>query len=141
MQYGRLNVIVGGIAIFVAAFGGFALGFTLDPFLEKGFYELPLWRLLLRAGHTHGMPFALYNLIIGVLLGHLVLSDKWKRACSVFGALTLIMPIGLVLRGLTGGATTFVPVVLVGALCFLASAVLIIVGAIPAGPAHKERDS
>ncbi len=137
MSYWRLNVIVGGIAIFVAAIGGFGLGFSLDPFFPKGFYEIPLWRLLLRAGHTHGMPFALYNLIIGLLLGQLVLSDKWKRICSVCGALALIMPIGLVLRGVTGGAMTFAPVALIGAFFFLVSAAIVIAGAIPAGSPTK----
>ena len=83
------------------------------------------------------MPFAFYNLIIGLLVGRLVLSDRWKNVCSVCGVLALIMPIGLVLRGLTGGATTFVPVVLIGSLFFLASAAIVIVGAIPAGSTGK----
>ena len=137
MQYGRLNVIVGGIALFVATVGGFALGFTLDPFFERGSYELPFWRFLLRAGHTHGMPFSFYNIIIGILVGQLVLTDKWKRVCSVCAALALLMPIGLVLRGLTGGTTTFVPVVLLGSFFFLASAAIVISGAIRPGSSGK----
>lgn len=128
MSYGRLNVIVGGIAIFVFSIGGFALGFSLDPFFEKGFYQMSLGRFLLRAGHTHGMPFAFYNLIIGILLDKLALSDRWKRRCSVCAVLSFIMPIGLVLRGLTDGAMTFAPVTLVGAFFFLASAALMIKG-------------
>ena len=128
MNFGRLNIISGGIVIFIAAIGGFALGFTLDPFFEKGFYALPLGRMLLKAGHTHGMPFALYNIIIGMLVDKLAITDKGKRICSLFTVLAFIMPIGLVLRGLTDGAMTFAPVVLVGALFFLISAAIMIKG-------------
>ena len=128
MNFGRLNIISGGIVIFLAAIGGFVLGFTLDAFFEKGFYALPLGRMLLKAGHTHGMPFALYNIIIGILVDKLALTDKGKRICSLFSVLAFIMPIGLVLRGLTDGAMTFAPVVLVGALFFLISAAIMIKG-------------
>lgn len=134
MNYGRLNVIAGGIAILIGGIGGFCLGFSMDPYFEKGFYAIPLARMFIKAGHTHGMPFALYNIIVGLLLGQLVLSDKWKRVCSVLAILAFFMPIGLILRGVTGGAMTFAPVALAGALCFLASAVIIIIGALSAGP-------
>ena len=129
MDYGRLNVISGGIAIFVAAIGGFALGFSMDPYFEKGFYALPLGRMFLKAGHTHGMPFAVYNIILGVLLDRLALTDKWKGICSVLAVLAFLMPVGLVLRGLTDGAMTFAPVALLGALFFLISAAIMIKGA------------
>ncbi|MFC1824237.1 hypothetical protein ACFL9T_16115 [Thermodesulfobacteriota bacterium] len=128
MNFGRRNIIAGGIVIFLGAIGGFALGFTLDPFFEKGFYALPMGRMLLKAGHTHGMPFALYNIIIGVLVDKLAITDKGKKACSIFTLLAFIMPVGLVLRGITDGAMTFAPVVLVGALCFLISAAIMIKG-------------
>ena len=130
MKYGRLNVIAGGIVIFLAAIGGFVLGFSLDPFFEKGFYAIPLGRVLLKAGHTHGMPFAFYNIIIGVLIDKLALSDKWKKRCALFTVLSFIMPVGLVLRGLTDGAMTFAPVVLVGSIFFLTSAAIMIKGAL-----------
>ncbi|MEW6533136.1 MAG: hypothetical protein AB1473_20055 [Thermodesulfobacteriota bacterium] len=130
MNYGRLNVVSGGIVILVASIGGFALGFTLDPFFEKGFYAIPLGRVFLKAGHTHGMPFAFYNIVIGLLVDQLALTDKWKRRCSLLAVLSFIMPIGLILRGLTDGAMTFAPVALLGALCFLASVVIVIRGAI-----------
>lgn len=129
MNYGRLNIISGGTVIFIAAIGGFVLGFTFDPLFEKGFYALPLGRMFLKAGHTHGMPFALYNIIIGILVDRLALTDKGKKICSLFAVLSFIMPIGLILRGLTDGAMTFAPVALVGALCFLTSAALMIKGA------------
>jgi len=37
MISGRLNIIAGGIGIVLAGLGGFALGFTMDPYFEKGF--------------------------------------------------------------------------------------------------------
>jgi len=82
MNFGRQNIIVGGIAIFVAAAGGMVLGFTMDAYFPRGFYEMPLTRALMKAGHTHGMPFALYNLIFGSLIDRLALDDWWKKRGS-----------------------------------------------------------
>jgi hypothetical protein len=130
MKFGKLNIIVGGVVIILSSLGGFALGFSMDLFFEKGFYAIPLERVFLKAGHTHGMPFAFYNIIIGSLVDKLVLIDKWKKACSLFTAFSLIMPIGLILRGVTGGALTFAPIVLVGAIFFICSAAIIIKGAV-----------
>ena len=130
MSSGRLNIIAGGVAIVFAGLGGFALGFTMDPYFEKGFYAIPLGRVLLKAGHTHGLPIAFYNIIIGSLLDRLTLSDKWKKICSIFTILSFIMPVGLLLRGITDGAMTFAPVVLIGSLCFFISALIMVKGAI-----------
>ncbi len=129
MRSGRINILVGGLGILLAAIGGFFLGFSMDAYFDKGFYAVPLGRYLLKAGHTHGMPVALYNLIIGSLIEKLSLTDKGKKWCSWLAVLAFIMPIGLVLRGLTNGAMTFAPVVLLGSLCFLASAVMVMKGA------------
>ncbi len=130
MNFGRQNITIGGIAIFIAAAGGMALGFTMEAFFPQGFYAQPLPRVLLKAGHTHGMPFALYNLIYGSLIDRLELNDTWKKRGSLLAMLAFIMPVGLVLRGLNNGAMTFAPVVMVGAVCFLASAGVLIKGAV-----------
>jgi MFS family permease len=130
MTYGRPNVIIGGIAIFVAAAGGMVLGFTMDAYFPQGFYALPLTRVLMKAGHTHGMPFALYNLIYGSLIDRLTLDGKWKKRGSLLAMLAFIMPVGLFLRGAAGGTMALAPVVMVGALCFLASAAVLIRGAV-----------
>ena len=130
MQTGRWNIVVAGSFIFVFALLGFFLGFTMEPYFEKGFYAMPYARALLKGGHTHGMPLALYNLLVGVLLGRLVLSDQWKKWCSALAMLSFFMPLGLILRGLTNGAMTFAPVAMFGILCFLASAAILIKGAL-----------
>jgi len=129
MNSGRLNVIVGGSVLILAGLGGFALGFTMDAYFEKGFYALPLARLLLKAGHTHGMPLSLYNILIGSLVDRLALTPKRKRACSITAVGSLIMPIGLILRGVTDGAMTFAPVVMIGAFCLFISAAIVLKGA------------
>ncbi|MEK6743355.1 MAG: hypothetical protein AABZ15_07095 [Nitrospirota bacterium] len=130
MNSGRLNIIVGGIVLILAGLGGFALGFTMDAYFEKGFYALPLGMLLLKAGHTHGMPLSLYNILVGSLVDRLALTAKGKRACSFAALGSFIMPFGLILRGATDGAMTFAPVVLIGALCLLISAAIMVKGAI-----------
>lgn len=130
MEQGRRNIIAGGIVIFIAAIGGFALGFTVENIFKDGFYAMTLPRFLIKAGHSHGMPMALYNLIIGVMVDRLALSEKGKKYLSMLALGAFIMPLGLLLRGLTGGSMAFAPVVLVGATCFIASAAVMIKGAI-----------
>ena len=130
MNFGRQNIIIGGIAIFVAAAGGMALGFTMDAYFPRGFYEMPLTRLLMKAGHTHGMPFGLYNLIFGSLIDRLALDDQWKKRGSQLAMLAFIMPVGLFLRGAAGGTMALAPVVMVGAVCFLSSVAVLIKGAV-----------
>ncbi len=68
------------------------------------------------------------NIIVGGVV--IVLDEKWKKRCSFFTILSFIIPIGLILRGITDGAMTFAPVVLVEALCFLTSAAIMVKGAI-----------
>jgi hypothetical protein len=86
--------------------------------------------MLMKAGHTHGMPMAFYNLIIGVMVDRLALTEKGKKYLSMLALGAFIMPLGLLLRGLTGGSMTFIPVVMIGAICFLASAAIMLKGAI-----------
>jgi hypothetical protein len=130
MKFGYRNIVAGCAILFLGAVGGFALGLTLDHFLDKGFYAIPLNRLLIKAGHTHGMPFALYNIIIGSLVDRLALDDAWKKRCSSAALLAFLMPVGLILRGLDNGAPTFAVVVFFGALFFLTSAGIVIKGAL-----------
>ena len=134
MDAGRKNIIAGGIAIILRIIGGFTLGFSLEPYfkggVEEGFYAMTYGRTLLRAGHTHGLPFAFYNLIIGLMIDRLALSDSLKKWCSILTVLALIMPVGLVLRGITAPEMTFVPVVMLGSICFFSSVVIMIIGAI-----------
>ena len=137
MHYGRLNIIVGGVAIFLGAAGGFALGFTMDPYFEKGFYAMPLTRALIKAGHTHGMPFALYNIIIGSLVDRLAMNDTWKKICSRAAMLAFLMPIGLIARGLDNGTYRFAPIVAAGAFFFLTSIGIMIKGAVANGTEGK----
>jgi hypothetical protein len=63
------------------------------------------------------------------MLGRLALSDQWKKSVR-FSILSFIMPVGLLLGGITGGAMTFAPVVLIGSLSFFISALMMVKGAI-----------
>ena len=129
MNVGRFNIIAGAIFLSLAAFGGFILGFTMEKYFESGFYTVSYARTLLKAGHTHGMPLAFYNLIVGLMVDRLNLNDQWKKRCSLLAMFSFLMPLGLVLRGFTGGTWTFAPVVMIGALCLLGSIGLILKGA------------
>jgi len=130
MRYGRLNIMIGAAALVIGGIGGFMLGVTLESVLKDGAYSIPFARIFTRGGHTHGLIFAFYNLIVGVMVDRLNFSDKMKRATSILAALTLVMSIGLLLRGFTGGAMTFAPVGFLGGAIFIVSAVFIFIGVI-----------
>ncbi len=128
MKFGRINLIVGAVGIILASAGGAVLGATYNDLYKEGYYMIDLTRALLKAGHSHGQPLAMYNLIFALLIGKVMLSDRSRKVASWAAALSMIMPIGLVLRGLTGGAMTFAPVALFGALCFIVSAIFLVAG-------------
>lgn len=132
MKQGKLNIILGSVTIIVAGIGGLALGFTVEHHFILGHYSPNLPRFLIKAGHSHGMPMAFYNLIVGLLLDRLELGESGKTWCSRLAAGALLMPLGLLLRGLDGGAYTFAPLALAGGISLMASAALILKGALAA---------
>ena len=129
--FGRLNLIAGGIFLLLAAMGGMALGFTFDQHsIEDGYHKLSEIRFYLREGHSHGMPMAMLNLIVGVTVDRLALSDKLKRITSILAVLTIFLPIGLALKGAFGAPANFPPVGMLGVLGFVGAAVLVFIGAV-----------
>lgn len=132
MKQGRLNIVLGAVTIIVAGIGGFVLGATVEHHFVLGHYAPDLPRFLRKAGHSHGMPMALYNLIVGGLVDRLELGESGKAWCSRLAAGALLMPVGLLLRGLDNGAMTFAPLALLGGVSFMASAALILKGALAA---------
>ena len=126
MINGRFNILLGLSAMIAAAIAGFALGQSLEPYYENGYGQIPLWRYLTKAGHTHGMPFGLINIVFGLLIGRAECSDRLKRICAVLTALALCLPIGVALRGLTAGATYAVGIAMIGGLSFVAACAVMV---------------
>ena len=100
----RLNLILGSIFLFFGGFGGFALGSTMESSMQDGVYAMSMVRIFLRGSHTHGLLLAMYNIVFGMLVNQLNLPDKVKTAASIIAALSLLLPIGLGLRGATEGS-------------------------------------
>ncbi len=130
MKYGRLNIIIGSIVIVAGGIGGFLLGGTMDAFMKDGVYSMTYVRIFLRGSHTHGLLMAFYNLIFGMLIDSLGLSDKSKRTGSIIAVCALLLPVGLGLRGLTEGSMIFAPVALAGGVFFIISSLFIMTGVI-----------
>jgi hypothetical protein len=126
---GDLNIALGFTGLFLAALGGFALGITFDNFaVQNGEHVLTLGRFFLREGHSHGMPIALYNLIIGIGLQHgWVDGSMADRIASIGAAVGFLLPIGLILRSLAG--PNLAPIGMLGALGLLASFVTCLISA------------
>jgi hypothetical protein len=126
MDNGRSNIYLGLLALVVATFAGFALGQSLEPYYKNGYGQIPLWRYLTKAGHTHGMSFGLVNIVFGCLIGRATCSDQLKRTGSILTSLSLLLPIGVSLRGLTSGAKFAEGIAMVGGFSFLAACVAMV---------------
>lgn len=133
MNIGKMNTATGALILLLVAMGGFFLGYTLDPLLTDGFYKMSYARLLFRGAHSHGMLFGLFNLVIGLAMHRLALPDKKKRALSVLGIVSLLLPLALLLRGLTHPSKVFLPLGAVGGFAFVAACVLVLMGALKQG--------
>jgi hypothetical protein len=124
---GKINICFGAIVMIGAAFAGFALGQSLDPYYSNGYGQITLWRMLTRAGHTHGMTFGLINIVFGLLLDRLGGSVRQKRILAALAMVSVLLPIGVCLRGLTQGATFAELLAMVGGFSLLGACGLLLV--------------
>jgi hypothetical protein len=124
----KLNVIAGALGLVVFSFYGFFLGSTFNTSLTDEYYVLTVGRFYMKQPHTHGFPLAMYNLILAVVLPYLGLTERSKKVCSVLAVCSYIMTIGLFLKAITDGAPTYAPVVMVGAILFTVSAIMLLFG-------------
>jgi hypothetical protein len=122
MKYGKLNLAIGSIGIIMASLGGIVLGLTYNHLFDSGSYAIDLTRALLKAAHTHGQPIAMYNLIFAMLIDRVALANISKRRASLAAAISMLLPVGMVLRGLTHGSMLFSPVAMVGVFALIISA-------------------
>lgn len=119
LKTGRINIYFGLVLLMASAFIGFALGQSLEPYFESGYAQIPLWRYLTKAGHTHGMPFGLINIVFGLLLAKASFGDGLKKAIAVLVMLAACLPLGVGLRGVTQGASFAEIIAMVGGFSFL----------------------
>ncbi len=131
MKFGKVNLIAGTTGLLLAALGGMALGATFDQYsIKDGNHILSEVRFYLREGHSHGMPIAMLNLIVGVLVDRLNLSDLLKRITGILAILAFMLPIGLAAKGAAGASPTFPPIGMVGVIGFVGCVVLLLIGSI-----------
>jgi hypothetical protein len=108
-----------------------ALGLTFDVYsVRDGNHVLSVVRFYLREGHSHGMPIALFNLVVGALVDRLGLADRSKRICSLAAIVGLVLPLGLALKGASGASSSFPPIGLIGVFGLLTSACFLLAGAL-----------
>ena len=128
MGNGRFNIYLGLGVLIAAALGGFALGKSLDPYFAQGYAQIPFWRYLTKAGHTHGMTFGLINILFGLLISHLTCSERLKRNAVVLTSTSLFLPLGTCLRGLTLVAIFTVVLAVTGGFSLIGACFLLIRG-------------
>ena len=125
------NIRFGLSALFITAcVGGMALGGTFnDQSVQDGNHLLVLSRFFLREGHSHGNFMAFYNLFVGLILNHLLLSERWKKICSYSAMASILLPVGLFVTGLMDASEDAPPIGFLGILGVVVSLVILIVGA------------
>lgn len=127
MTIGERNITAGAIVLILAACFGFYLGFSIDAHLSDRIYMMSIDRVLLRGGHTHGMLTGLFNLVLGLILLKGTGTRKIRNMASWLGLGSFLLPVGLILRGLTHASLTFAPVALAGALCLIGSLIMLLI--------------
>ncbi|MFT5819957.1 MAG: hypothetical protein ACI8ZM_001182 [Crocinitomix sp.] len=125
------NIRFGFTMLFIsAAVGGMALGGTFNDYsVNEGNHVLGLARFYLREGHSHGNFMCFFNLFVGIILNHLTLTEKWKKICSYTAMGSIILPLGLMIKGAMGAAEEVFPIGLIGILCIAISLIILIIGA------------
>lgn len=128
MALGRRNIKFGLFLLIMAGLFAFYLGFSIPSHMSEGVYEMNMGRVTLRAGHTHGMLIGLVNIVLGTLLLTLPVKQRSEKAASWLAISSVLLPIGLILRGLTNGAMTFAPVAMLGSAGLLGAFVVLLLG-------------
>ncbi|MBI4912020.1 MAG: hypothetical protein HY823_04725 [Acidobacteria bacterium] len=120
LRIGRINLLAGILGMLAAALGGMALGMTFDQYAVRGGdHVLSLARFYLREGHSHGMPIALFNLLLASLVDRMAASDRVKRVCAWSGVAAFLLPLGLAAKGAAGAPAQFPPLGLLGVIGLL----------------------
>lgn len=132
MNQGKTNIVAGFLFMFIAACGGFALGGTFDATYANrgGDHIMTMVRFYLREGHSHGMPIAMFNIIVGLAIDKLALSDRAKKIASWAAVCGILLPLGLAAKGAAGAPANFPPVGLPGILGMFIAILVCLVGAI-----------
>jgi hypothetical protein len=127
LKYGKKNLIVGAIGLAASGLAGAALGITFDAqSVQEGNHLLSLSRFYMREGHSHSMPMAMINLIVGLLIDRWLANDTAKKIASYSAMATFVLPIGLALKGFAGAPADYPPIGMVGVVGFLVMAFTLI---------------
>ena len=133
MNIYKRNAIAAALLFLVSAGIGMSFGMNFDirfPAEYDGYYMIKKGEAMMRAAHTHGMPFALYNLILALVIPFLGFSDKMKNLTSWFGIIMIIMPVALFMRGMVYPETYLDMIGFVGAFFFVLTSVFLLIGII-----------
>ncbi len=83
------------------------LGFNIPAHLSNGIYEMNFGGVTLRAGCTHRMLIDLCNIVVGIVLLVQPFSPVAKKIASWLCISSVLLPIGLILRGWITGIFCF----------------------------------
>lgn len=127
-QVPKANLVAGALTLVLASIAGFALAAGMEANFAEGFLQLTYPKALVKAAHSHGQPFGLFNLLVAVLMPHLGLEEKERLWLGRLAILALAMPVGLGLRGLMEGSWVPAPLSFLGGFSFLGATLLLLKG-------------
>ena len=125
------NIRFGLTTLFITAcIGGLMLGGTFNEYSVKdGNHLLGIGRFYLREGHSHGNFMSFFNLFVGLILNNLKLSEKMKKICSYSAMASILLPLGLFIKGMMGGSEDAPPFGILGVLGIVIALIILIIGA------------
>jgi len=126
-----INIRFGFTMLLISAgIGGLALGSTFnEQSVQDGNHILGLARFYLREGHSHGNFMSFFNIFVGLVLNNLNLSEKLKKICSYAAMASIILPLGLFIKGMMGASEDVPPFGMIGVIGIVVALVILIIGA------------
>lgn len=122
MKYGKKNVVFGFTYLIFTLLLGIFLSYKLrsdQPFAKEPF-AFP--RVIMRAAHAHGNLESIINIIIGLIVDRLRVTDTLKKTISLLAIFGAVMHSGMLY--IMPVATFSVNLTVIGALTLVATMVL-----------------
>ncbi len=97
MKHGKKNIVFGFIYLIFTLLLGIVISFKLqgDQSFAKEPFAFP--RVIMRAAHAHGNLESVLNIIIGLIIDRLKVSDTLKKTISILAIFGAILHSGMLL--------------------------------------------
>lgn len=127
ISHGRKNIVFGFIYIIFTLILGIVLSINMkDPQWASKPFDFP--RVVMRAAHAHGNLESVLNIISGLVLDRISVTDSLKKIISIMLITGAVMHSGILY--IAPVLPNLMPLTIIGALSLIVSMILMAYGAI-----------